>query len=1029
MAFRAAANSVRDGLARGDFMAPSKDFEGFANALSAGLIRSDTAKMQEDLETRREARIEARRVKSAADAAEKVQKKQTDLANLFMGTQGDSIKNSKKARDQVIALIDAGNINSLSALQKYMDENATYVEPTTMAIQGPNMPADPKIVDLGLGYRRESREGLITDFSSSRPMRRSDVEKHAARAAQMDPDTLGTTSQQSLEMAEIFAETGIPIEGTTLGGTLDKETGESMGIVDQGFKFGPKPIRLTNKDVKVDNWQGLLWQATRDQNLENIEFINGIADSSGWVKIIGQNTTEDLLGLTLDRVVELKEAYAGTLSTENAERVDDIITIKKATEENSQWWNTTEGLLAKGTPFLTTAAGIYKPKTKAGDLIANHLRLRIPIENNLAASEIDLSGILKEDAAFYDAYLLTATGDEFNTIEGAAKIQQVMKLRSLALEKARIGELADLKALSIKEQALQAWYVENGYFNLNGDNREAIKRPSSGEMAKFENLWTAATAAAKDPKIWESVDKIKSMDVNTLKMVVSAKLLPENSPQMAMVKDALAERTIQEATQKIAELRDFTGENFSTSEQMDVWLASRGGGDALFIDNDQRDAWIETKAILLGNELAANNEAKAKEFTNSYAASFSKFINSPETQKLKGEKFQLAMAEFERNWKDNASATPDADKVVYDNNAVIGMIVTAENQITSGDATQATLGKKFIETELPIILAAKIRMENLSEEAAIQLLMSASPDLSREDAILIHTKAMVLKDDPISGEPVRVNITDVQGVGALKATDPLVVAATAAIKDELSATFVTEGMTPEEIAASDKLLSLGHEALIKELGFDPKSAMGGSGFFGNIANSAASLVGWTPFKDVAKGKDYMNALNNSAARVLSVLIEGTRDSVFKNKQAMTTLPKAARFMTTDYEGMVTIRRVVQNMEEELARLSEIQSRANKNSTPKQKSDAYALSLQLDIIVNGYKAVDLAWQAGTEGVDMSKFKITPTETETAVQPEVKPAVEKPFWPVSEAMIEQYPHMIKYRGKKIRVVDGVVEVQGE
>ena len=257
-------------------------------------------------------------------------------------------------------------------------------------------------------------------------------------------------------MAEIFAETGIPIEGTTLGGTLDKETGESMGIVDQGFKFGPKPIRLTNKDVKVDNWQGLLWQATRDQNLENIAFINGIADSSGWVKIIGQNTTEDLIGLTLDRVVELKEAYAGTLSTENTKKVEDIITIKKATEENSQWWNTTEGLLAKGTPFLTTAAGIYKPKTKAGDLIANHLRLRIPIENNLAASEIDLSGILKEDAAFYDAYLLTATGDEFNTIEGAAKIQQVMKLRSLAQEKARLGELADLKALSIKEQALQA---------------------------------------------------------------------------------------------------------------------------------------------------------------------------------------------------------------------------------------------------------------------------------------------------------------------------------------------------------------------------------------------------------------------------------------------------------------------------------------------------------------------------------------------------------------------------------------------
>ena len=1039
MAFRAAANSVRDGLAIGDFKAPSKDFEGFANALSAGLIRADTAKMQEDLEIRREARLDARRVKSAADAAEKVQKKQTDLANLFMGTQGDSIKNSKKARDQVVALIDAGGITSLSGLQKYMDENATYVEPTTMAIQGANMPANPKLVDLGLGYRRNSSEGLITSFSDTTPMRRSDVEKHAARAAQMDPDTLGTTSQQSLEMAEIFAETGIPIEGTTLGGTLDKETGESMGIVDQGFKFGPKPTRLTNKDVKVDNWQGLLWQATRDQNLEDIDFINGIANASGWVKIMGQNTQEDLIGLELEQVVELKENFAGTLSPENKNTVDAIIKIKESNTENSQWWNTTDGLLKEDTTFLTVAAGIYRPETTAGKLIAEHLRLRIPIENNLAASEIDLSGILEEDAAFYDAYLLTATGDEFNTIEGAAKIQKVLLLKAAAVEKERLGELADEKALTIKVQALNAWYKENGFFVLDGDNTQPIKKPSSGKMAEFENLWTAATTAAKDPNIWESVDKIKSMDVNTLKMVVSAKLLPENSPQMAMVKDALSERTTQEADAASAELRDFTGENFSTAEQMDVWLASRGGADKLFADDDQRDAWIRTKAILVGNELAANNEAKAKEFTTSYAAAFSKFINNPETQKLKGEEFQLAMAEFERNWKDGASATPKADTVVYDNDTITRLIIEAETQIQSGDAAQATLGRTFIDTDLPIILAAKIKVENLSEEAAIKLLMEAAPNLSREDAILIHTNAMVLKDDAISGEPTRVDITNVQGVGALKATDPMVLEATKAINNELSAALATEGMSAEEIAASDRLLSLGHEGLIKELGFDPKAAMGGSGFFGNIANSAASLVGWTPFKDVAKGKDYMNALNNSAARVLSVLMEGTRDSVFKNKQAMTTLPKAARFMTTDYEGMVTIRRVVQNMEEELARLSEIQSRANRNSTPKQKSDAYALSLQLDIIVNGYKAVDLAWQAGTEGVDMSQFKITPTEPlkevePAAVEPDVvetavEPAVEKPFWPVTEAMIKQFPHMIKYRGNKIRVVDGVVEVQGE
>ena len=1012
MAFRAAANSVRDGLARGDFKAPSKDFEGFANALSAGLIRADTAKMQEDLETRREARLDARRVKAAADAAEKVQKKQTDLANLFMGTQDESIRNSTKARDQVVALIDAGNINSLSALQKYMDENATYVPPT---VETQSVISREQAPPFRMGTKSDGSLATSLDLG---PII-DDLE--ATGKANDDEDANYLKSKYNPQ--QLGAEEDV--------------------LVDQGFKFGPKPTRLTNKDVKVDNWQGLLWQATRDQNLENIDFINGIANASGWVKIMGQNTQEDLIGLELEQVVELKDNFAGTLSTENTNTVDAIIKIKESNKENSQWWNTTDGLLKEDTTFLTVAAGIYKPNTKAGDLIAEHLRLRIPIENNLAASEIDLSGILEEDAAFYDAYLLTATGDEFNTIEGAAKIQKVLLLKAAAVEKERLGELADEKALTIKVQALNAWYKENGFFVLDGDNTQPIKKPSSGKMAEFENLWTAATTAAKDPNIWESVDKIKSMDVATLNMVVSAKLLPENSPQMAMVKDALLERTTQEADAASAELRDFTGENFSTTEQMDVWLASRGGADKLFADDDQRDAWIRTKAVLVGNELAADNEAKAKEFTTSYAASFSKFINADETQKLKGDEFQKAMAEFERNWKDNASATPKAETMTYDNDTITRLIIDAEKQIQSGDANQITLGRTFIDTELPIILAAKIKVENLSEEAAIKLLMEAAPNLSREDAILIHTNAMILKDDPISKMPTRVDITNVPEVGDLSPTDPMVQEATAAIKDELSATYITEDMSPEEIAASDKLLSLGHEALIKELGFDPKSAMGGSGFFGSIANAGASLVGWTPFKDVAKGKDYMNALNNSAARVLSVLIEGTRDSVFKNQQVMKTLPDVAKFMTTDYAGMVTIRRVVQNMEAELARLSEIQSRDNRNSTPKQKSDAYALSLQLNIIVNGYKAVDLAWQAGTEGVDMSQFKITPTETETAVEPVVEPAVqpvvepvavepaavEKAFWPMTEKLIKKYPFMSKYRGKKIRVVDDVVEVQGE
>ena len=104
MAFRTTADSVRAGLDRGDYKQPDDGFAVFAENLSAGLRASAKAKMQEDIDIRREKRAEARRVKAAADAAEKTQKKQDKLAMLFLNTQPPAVRESTVARQQINAI-------------------------------------------------------------------------------------------------------------------------------------------------------------------------------------------------------------------------------------------------------------------------------------------------------------------------------------------------------------------------------------------------------------------------------------------------------------------------------------------------------------------------------------------------------------------------------------------------------------------------------------------------------------------------------------------------------------------------------------------------------------------------------------------------------------------------------------------------------------------------------------------------------------------------------------------------------------
>ena len=87
MSFKSEAAKVRGKISSGAFkQAAPSPFKGFFEQVSAGIIRSDEAKRQEELILKREKRDEKRRIKAAADAAELVAKKQTKLANFWLAS-------------------------------------------------------------------------------------------------------------------------------------------------------------------------------------------------------------------------------------------------------------------------------------------------------------------------------------------------------------------------------------------------------------------------------------------------------------------------------------------------------------------------------------------------------------------------------------------------------------------------------------------------------------------------------------------------------------------------------------------------------------------------------------------------------------------------------------------------------------------------------------------------------------------------------------------------------------------------------
>ena len=128
MSFKSEAAKVRAGISSGSYKKKSNPFAAFADEVAYGIRKGAEVQRQEEIDKRREARAEERRIKAKQAAEDKAEQRRQKLANLYLTANAQSKTPQNKAA--VMAMITDGGITNLSDLETMMSSYTTYNQTT-----------------------------------------------------------------------------------------------------------------------------------------------------------------------------------------------------------------------------------------------------------------------------------------------------------------------------------------------------------------------------------------------------------------------------------------------------------------------------------------------------------------------------------------------------------------------------------------------------------------------------------------------------------------------------------------------------------------------------------------------------------------------------------------------------------------------------------------------------------------------------------------------------------------------------------
>lgn len=1044
MSFKSEAANVRGKIAAGTFKkaAPSP-FKGFFEQVSAGLIRSDEAKRLEDIATRKENKRIAREVKAKQDIADakakKIETNAVRLANQFAGSDaGSNAKVIDYFRQNLIATDNDYN-GTVTATTGLIDSNrleflpqelySEIVSTSGAALDKPpamrpnntvTLPEEFPFENTSYNYETES-----FDMDILRPIDARDLKRYATY------DGNDETKIKARELAQQMIDLGLSDERQQAGYD-DTSTTEVPVYGETEVKLEPyKKPRYDTGDLRKENWKGI-YQSIVNNSLKGDKDQDAL-DIQAWA--VGQKFFPVAAGLTQAELLAMPVTGDGTIvglttvlgtSVLNADEttiINDIIVVKKAEEEDSTIYNDVDKLILKSVSDLSAFAAIYEKTTEYG----KNIRIALTRKEALASADNlqALSRELGKDVNWYDQAIeiqgVLDLADPYYD-RNVASLKSLLILRGLAVEKLNADDISADQKLTAKERFLKASIEEKGSITVGEDGSNSLGgEPLSIAMGAIEASWKRLTDITEKSN-WYEDDKLLQLNQNDLKVIIDTGLLTEQPDVLKLVEDMYESRVQIAKDTKLSKILDPTGKTFNSTTELDAYLAALG--PKVFEDPtngaESLKSFTRVRAVLAQAEGLI---AKGKPL-DTFQLSLEEYLLLPENKGKKGQEFIDVMTNFQTYWKDNTVATPDAP--TFNTEYVAGEIFRANELLSSNDPIKKAEGQAFLDKTLPNMMKGLVGVNNttLNQEAQLQFLLRSGVDEAFARAMVGGTVQIVA--DPITGNKTPVDFSSFSDAAPAEIqTQVAGIAANITLLGETGFQTIVDG---EEITVSRKDLLESQDFMNREKNpggnLDIRKAFGSGAFVKWAASNATALIGWEAFPELIQMQTYIKGLNNAAMRSISVAIEGSRDSVMNKNLILDTLPKAS----TLFESRTAAKQKLKGTVGELKRQMEVlQGTLDGRTTPRDKSKAFIQLNALKPLYNSYNTLLTAWSEAESGTSVS---VSPgmklTETVTVDE---QASVETQFWSVTEEMIEKHPHMDKYRNKKIRIVNGVVEVEGE
>ena len=889
MSFRTEANKVRAGIARGDYKKKRDYFGSFVDPLVSGMQAQAAAKMQEDLEKRREARAEARELKKLQDAKELQDKKNDALANAFMLSQGAS---GAAAKSQIVALIDAG-YDDPAKLTEFFKDKVGYDANPNMSPQGPNVPSDSLIsnfggIKVGDNSYTLSSDGPITVGQLGDISKQTDLKDGVA-------DTAG-------QMARIFA----PLD-----------TGDGGKFIFDKKKELYDISKLTDK-----NWSQTAQQLRDERKFSDARRVEAWASSQSWFEVIPGYSKTSLLEKKLE---DIETIVATTpLTTEQEELVTGIVNFKTDQAAGNKFWSTLETSLDQDLEKLQSYIYIFKADSDEYKNIEAAIEVKETIAGLKSATEA--SQQLEKPSSYYDQALkalqIQNIAADDPLIDSKIKtIQTLTAMKSFALSVETDKELATTKAMSAKEQALDAWYEKNGYYIMtNVDGANVVNIPTVEALAEFEKQWAEATAKAKEPDDFYTEDKLLAMPIEDLKVLIDTGLLSDRPKVETLVKNMYDSRSNQKLTTQV-----FDG-NFNSVVDINRFIAQKGT-DLLGEDGEptpEMESLMRQKIALLDEQ----ERIAAEKDINLYQLGMREFFKDKEMTIEN-------MAEWDRSWKEMTTVKKDPKFVKRTLYAPNGDTI----EVDSEDMQRQYIMQGFSAVK-PGPVTQMLKDMGLDDNAENRAKIAQV-----ENGVLSIGAA-------IDGTPIFINkidgsATDVDMGNVSSPTVPTSILEIIPETGGLELSYVDADNNP-------KVITLSQEDIAKAKAFDrtiSESARAGmqgavgirgvwNKFFGKITDAA----GFQGFKNETNAIAFIEGLRLNTTVKLAAA-QGTRDSVWQKQQILATLPETARFWQGPIETGAKVKNTLELIQQGIANLENELASDRVNKTGKSDAQKALIAMQ------------------------------------------------------------------------------------